>query len=192
MVLRMNSEVVLVRHARSVPSKPDGPSEFQRPLTAEGNLQAHGLVRELSARIPTTVVSSPYLRAVQTVRPLALALGLTVGVEHELREWDSGITPHPGYAQDYAESWASPTTARSGAESLQDLTVRAVAVLTLLADDHHDQVVVVGSHGTFVARALVGFGVPGIDWAFCTAMPMPAIFRVRFAEDQVTVTGAGL
>jgi 2,3-bisphosphoglycerate-dependent phosphoglycerate mutase len=113
---------------------------------------------------------------VQTVRPLAAALGLPVETHPDLREWDSGIDPRPDYADLYAESWAEPGRARPGGESLRDLSACAVAALTAVAGDG---TVVVGSHGTFVARALVGFGVGGVDWAFCRAMPMPAVYRLR-------------
>jgi 2,3-bisphosphoglycerate-dependent phosphoglycerate mutase len=41
----------------------------------------------------------------------------------------------------------------------------------------YDGVVLVGSHGTFVARTLAGFGVE-VDWAFVRDMPMPAVYRV--------------
>jgi 2,3-bisphosphoglycerate-dependent phosphoglycerate mutase len=45
--------------------------------------------------------------------------------------------------------------------------------------------------GTFVARALVGFGTP-VDWPFHRDMPMPAVYRVAVARDgRVTVPGTG-
>jgi 2,3-bisphosphoglycerate-dependent phosphoglycerate mutase len=174
--------IVLVRHAESVHPTPGGPDEYHRPLAETGLAQAEELVEELAALKPDRIVASPYLRAVQTVQPLAKALGLPVHTDHELREWDSGLEPTPDYARHYEASWADPSFARPGGESLNQLTERAVSILRSFTGT-----VVIGSHGTFVARALAGFGVP-IDWPFSDAMPMPAIYLIA----DTGITGPGL
>jgi len=57
-----------------------------RPLSEEGRLQAEALIA-LYAPLPVTrVLSSPYVRCVQTVEPLAVALGLDVEERSELAE----------------------------------------------------------------------------------------------------------
>jgi 2,3-bisphosphoglycerate-dependent phosphoglycerate mutase len=188
LMVRARGEIVLVRHALPDIPRLGGPDDYQRPLTAAGMAQAEALVGELIALGPTLVASSPYLRAVQTVAPLAEALGLTVRTDHDLREWDSGLEPTPDYARHYAASWADPEFARPGGESLRRLTERAVAVLTFLAEP--GGVVVVGSHGTFLSRALLGFGL-AVDWPFSRDMPMPAVYRLRFVGRHVHVIGPG-
>jgi len=175
-------EIILVRHAESVIPTPDGPDEHHRPLTETGHAQALRLVEELAAIGPSLIAASPYLRAVQTVEPLARALALPVLTDHELREWDSGLEPTPDYARHYERSWADPDFARPGGESLNQLTVRAVSILRSFTGT-----VVIGSHGTFVARALAGLGIP-VDWPFSQAMPMPAIYRIA----DTGITGPGL
>ncbi|MFI9381590.1 histidine phosphatase family protein [Kutzneria sp. NPDC052558] len=175
-------EIVLVRHAESVVPTPDGPDEYRRPLTETGHAQAAHLIEELAAIKPDLIAASPYLRAVQTVEPLARALGLPVRTDHALREWDSGLELTPDYARHYEASWADPDFARPGGESLNQLTARAMSILRSFTG-----AVVIGSHGTFVARALAGFGVP-VDWPFSQAMPMPAIYRITDAG----ITGPGL
>lgn len=175
--------IVLVRHAESVHPTPDGPDDYHRPLALCGLAQAADLVAELAALRPTSIASSPYLRAVQTVQPLADALGLPVLTDHALREWDSGLPPTPDWARHYAQSWADPTFARPGGESLNQLTARAVTALRSLATHAATAPgllggpVIVGSHGTFVSRALLAFGAP-VDWPFSRAMPSPAIYRI--------------
>lgn len=183
---------MLVRHARPYPPRPGGPDDFHRGLTAEGLAQAEQLPAQLPGVMPQAVVlSSPYLRAVQTVEPTARMLGLPVHTLTALREWDSGLQPRPDFAEHYAASWNDPHTARPGGESLAHLSIRAVAAITTLVARHHDATVVIGSHGTFIARALAGFDIP-VDWAFCQAMPMPAIYQIHFDIHQLHVTGPGL
>ncbi|AIG79764.1 Hypothetical protein AJAP_34785 [Amycolatopsis japonica] len=174
----MSCEIVLVRHAESVPPSPGKPDDRERPLTAAGVAAAELLAHELAGMNPTAVVSSPYRRAVATVAPAARAAGLEVTTRWELREWDSGLEPTPDYAAHYERSWADPDFARPGGESLRQLTARAMAAVDRLAEEYDGGVVLVGSHGTFVSRLLAGIG-PGIDWPFSRDMPMPAVHRLR-------------
>ncbi|MGW4326427.1 histidine phosphatase family protein [Nocardia sp. NPDC004573] len=186
------STLVLVRHAQPFLPRPGGPGDRERSLTDEGRGQAQRLVTFLAAAAPTAIVSSPYLRAVQTVEPLARRIGLPVVTDHALREWDSGFGPTPDFARYYRESWAEPGWARPGGESMRQLSGRATAILTQLAQRHRGGTVVIGSHGTFISRALIGFGCREVDWAFHRAMPMPAIYRLAFEDSGVRATGPGL
>ncbi|KZB82283.1 histidine phosphatase family protein [Amycolatopsis regifaucium] len=183
----MTCDIVLVRHAESVPPVPGKPDNPDRPLTAAGAAASEPLARELAAMNPTAVVSSPYRRAVETVAPAASRAGLEVTTRWELREWDSGLEPTPDYAVHYARSWANVDFARPGGESLRQLTARATAAVARLAEQHDGGVVLVGSHGTFVSRLLAGL-TPGIDWRFSREMPMPAVYRLRWRRGDITPT----
>ncbi|MEO3744563.1 histidine phosphatase family protein [Plantactinospora sp. B5E13] len=187
------TEVVLVRHALSVPPTADGPDQFTRPLTPDGLRQAKELVRDLAVPAPVAVWSSPYLRAIQTVEPTASALGLVVQTRWELREWDDGLTFTVDWKRHYTASWLDPSLVRPDGESLDQLTERAVAAVRTLVGTYPGQRVLVGSHGTFVARALCGFDVP-VSRAFWDGMPMPAVYRLGFDLPcaQPEVSGPGL
>ena len=76
--------VYLLRHARSSPS-PDVP-EPEWPLSSEGKVQASALKDQLSVLRIDRVISSPYPRAIDTVRPFCERSGLQIVVEPELRE----------------------------------------------------------------------------------------------------------
>lgn len=87
--------VHLVRHAdagrRGSWDGPDG----ERPLVAAGRAAAHALIDELRPAQPRRILSSPLVRCVETVQPLASSLGLLVEL-------------HPALAEgaDLEESWA--------------------------------------------------------------------------------------
>jgi 8-oxo-dGTP diphosphatase len=76
----------LVRHASAGLRNDADPSDEQRPLDAEGVVQAAKLSSWLRHEPIDTIVSSPYLRCRQTVEPLAKVLGLEVVVSDELGE----------------------------------------------------------------------------------------------------------
>lgn len=173
----VSTRIVLVRHAQSVRPRLGSPDDDQRPLTAAGLVAAESLVPRLVRFSPVAVLSSPQLRAVQTVAPAAAALGLAVTTWPELREWESGLLPSADWETRYACSWAHPGFAHGSGESLDALTVRAGKALARMADEHPGATVLVGSHGTFASRALIAAGQHA-DWESCRAMPMPAIYEI--------------
>ena len=86
------SRLVVVRHASAgARASWNGPDRL-RPLDRKGTRQADGLARALATKASRPavrlepVLSSPYLRCVQTVEPLARRLGLTVEEEDSLAE----------------------------------------------------------------------------------------------------------
>jgi phosphohistidine phosphatase SixA len=78
--------VLLVRHARAGDRNAWEGDDRLRPLDDRGVAQAHALVGLLAGNSVTRVLSSPYLRCVQTVEPLARERGLAIEDREELAE----------------------------------------------------------------------------------------------------------
>jgi 8-oxo-dGTP diphosphatase len=79
--------VYLVRHARAGHRETwAGEDDTVRPLDERGRRQAEALVAQLAERDFSRVLSSPYLRCVQSVEPLAEARGLQVEAVDGLAE----------------------------------------------------------------------------------------------------------
>ena len=82
----------LVRHAKAGSRRDwEGPDEC-RPVTAAGRLQAEAIAEHLRDSPITRLLSSPYLRCVQTLEPLAKELGLEVECDDDLAE-GAGFEP---------------------------------------------------------------------------------------------------
>jgi 8-oxo-dGTP diphosphatase len=78
--------LAVVRHASAGNREAWSEDDRVRPLDARGREQARRLP-ELLASLPIRrIVSSPYLRCVQTVEPLAAALGIRIELADELAE----------------------------------------------------------------------------------------------------------
>jgi 8-oxo-dGTP diphosphatase len=77
--------VLLLRHASAGERDEWDGADTLRPLDERGRQQALAL-RGLSHRAIGRVVSSPYVRCVETVDPLADALGIAVEVDDRLAE----------------------------------------------------------------------------------------------------------
>ena len=78
--------VVLVRHGRAGDRSEWEGDDRLRPLDGKGRRQAKGLVELLEPYPVDRIVSSPYVRCVQTVQPLADARALELERVDELAE----------------------------------------------------------------------------------------------------------
>jgi 8-oxo-dGTP diphosphatase len=78
--------VYLVRHARAGRRAEWDGDDRLRPLDERGRRQAEGLVAQLARREFRRILSSPYVRCVETVMPLAEARELTVEPDDALAE----------------------------------------------------------------------------------------------------------
>ncbi len=77
---------VLVRHAAAGKRREWDGDDRLRPLDERGRRQAAALVELLGLLGFRRVVSSPYVRCVETVEPLAAALGVEVETDDRLAE----------------------------------------------------------------------------------------------------------
>ena len=90
--------MTIVRHAVARDKKSWPGSDLERPLDPIGERQAAGMARLLMKHKVRRIISSPAIRCVQTVQPLADATGVSIEL------WDaSAATP-----MRRACSWPSP------------------------------------------------------------------------------------
>jgi phosphohistidine phosphatase SixA len=75
----------LVRHAKAGSRERWTAPDRDRPLSPPGRLQAIALVEVLRSNT-RSIKSSPYIRCVETVTPLAEAVGITVEADDRLAE----------------------------------------------------------------------------------------------------------
>ena len=81
--------VLLVRHAHAGDRERWSGPDHLRPLSDKGHAQARMLLETLGAWRIDRVLTSPYVRCVQSVEPLAAKLGLTVEHDDRLAEGSS-------------------------------------------------------------------------------------------------------
>ncbi|MBO0713429.1 MAG: histidine phosphatase family protein [Acidimicrobiales bacterium] len=78
--------ILLVRHAKAGHRSRWEGDDDERPLSRRGHQQARKLARLLAPYRPRRLVSSPYVRCVQTLAPLAAATGLVIEEHPDLGE----------------------------------------------------------------------------------------------------------
>jgi 2,3-bisphosphoglycerate-dependent phosphoglycerate mutase len=180
--------VLLIRHAESMAPGISGFDEYTRPLTAKGFRDAMDLCERLSSTRIDAAYSSPYLRARQTIEPIAQARHLSVETIDDLRERLLSPSDLPEWRSHLKRSWEDFDYAPPGGETSRVAQARVVRVLDMIASRHTAGTVILASHGNLIALALNAFN-SNVNYKFWESMPMPAVFtlirdgsRCRLAE----------
>jgi 8-oxo-dGTP pyrophosphatase MutT (NUDIX family)/phosphohistidine phosphatase SixA len=84
--LGFDRPIALVRHAKAGDRQAWTEDDRLRPLTRKGKIQAEGLDALFDDLEIDRALSSPYVRCVQTIRPLAIAHHIAVEEKEELAE----------------------------------------------------------------------------------------------------------
>lgn len=179
----------LIRHAHSVPSS-DIPHEHW-PLSDNGERQANALVPFLQRCRITDVHSSPYNRAIDTIRPFANAARLPINISFELRERDLSPHMHGDFERTVRRCFADPHWQTGKGESNVQVAERMRNALLSIWHLHESDNAVVASHGQAIAillTAIAGsFGYEG--WK---KMGNPDIFRVTCSHGNFRWDGSSL
>lgn len=174
-------EIVLVRHAQSVPggTPPWENDDDGRPLTERGLRDAEELAFELDPYHFDAAYSSPYARSVQTVTPTAARRSMEVHLLEDLRERRLVTTPTDDWADLMRRAWANPDFATPGGETGREAQRRGMRALDLLRARHPDGGrLLVGSHGNLISLILQVLE-PEVGHDFHQAMPNPAVFHLE-------------
>jgi len=150
--------LLLVRHCESTGQDPEA------PLTVRGHVQAARLTARLAPLAPDLFISSPYLRARQSIAPLARRLGTVVSIDDRLRERRLGDEPIADWRRAVRESFDDLDRALPGGESSRAAQARArAAVADALATDC--RLPLLATHGNWLALVLTAidgrFGYAG-------------------------------
>ena len=152
--------LILVRHAQSAPD-PALPDRDWR-LSEKGQRQATELAPVLAELGVDALASSPFLRAVETLRPYADAAGLQTVVDEDLRERALG-----GWMPDVADVEAAVRQMHAdidfqleGGESGRACVARFEAALGRVIAANPGRTVAVGSHGGVLGHLIARQNVP--------------------------------
>ncbi|MFI4974257.1 MAG: histidine phosphatase family protein [Caulobacterales bacterium] len=148
------TRIVFVRHAQSAPD-PALP-ERDWPLSEKGRAQAADLVPVLTELGVTALASSPFVRAIDTLRPFADTAGLDIHVDEDLRERHLG-----GWIADVADveeavrrMHADLAFKMEGGESGHECIARFDAALTRVIEGRPGECVAVASHGGVLSHLI--------------------------------------
>lgn len=174
------TKLYMVRHAES-PYKEN--TERSRGLSAQGELDAERVTQRLLPESIDHLVSSPYERALATLRGLSITTGREIQIEEDLRERKlagSDLIIGNRFAEAKKQVYDDFSYSFLGGESSRQAQKRAVAVIIRLLEEHAGKKIAIGTHGDIMTLMLNHFD-PSYHYGFWLSTSMPDIYRLDFA-----------
>jgi 2,3-bisphosphoglycerate-dependent phosphoglycerate mutase len=176
----MKTVVYLVRHGES--PKNDR-NERTRGLTAQGMLDAHQVKLLLKSEAIDVFVSSPYERAVLTIKELARSLGKKIIRFEDLKERMFTPENQPLSKEELAallkRSFHDPKYTLPGGESNEACQRRAVRVLLEIVNTYQGKKIAIGTHGA-VMTLMMGYFDGSYNLNFLLQTSKPDLYRLDF------------
>lgn len=139
-------------------------------------MQAKALCDLLSAEMPGRIVSSPFLRAQQSIHPLADRLGIEIEIDSRLEERNLGVTTDGDWRIALRRSFQESDLCLTGGESSSTAQARGRAVIDdIFAPLKVPSVVV--THGNLLALIARSFK-PELGFEFWESLTNPDVFRL--------------
>jgi 2,3-bisphosphoglycerate-dependent phosphoglycerate mutase len=173
------ARLILIRHCESSGQAPEA------PLTEAGARAAEALVDRLETLNPDAVYSSPYRRALTTVKPFADRAGLAVVEDARLHERVLSDQPLDDWLDHVRRSYDDlDHIAGAGGESLRATQIRALAALADIVARGH-VLPIVASHGNLISSVL---RAADADFGFdqWRALSNPDLFELTFETGRLT------
>lgn len=174
------TSIYLVRHAHSVYT----PNERERSLSTSGFYDAKQISNCLKGEQIDRFVSSPYLRAVQTIQVAADARGLTIQQIESFKERVLAAEPVDDFESAIEKVWKNETFAWAGGESNKEAQARGVLAVKQILRTCSGESVVIGSHGNLIALIMNAFDSK-YSYDFWKRLTMPDIYKLDFTGEQL-------
>ncbi|MBA2173782.1 histidine phosphatase family protein [Halobacillus locisalis] len=176
----MNTIIYFVRHAHSTYTE----KERSRPLSEHGKRDAEKVKDLLANKNIHHVLSSPYLRSIQTVEPLANEIGKEVHVIEDFKERKLIEGSAKNFSEAIERVWSDEAFSWPGGESNQVARQRGANALNDVLKKHEGERVVIGTHGNIMTLTM-GALDSRFDYEFWKQLRMPEVIALTF--DQSTL-----
>jgi 2,3-bisphosphoglycerate-dependent phosphoglycerate mutase len=163
--------IYMIRHCEATGQDPDA------PLTEKGACQALAVANVLARADIAYIVSSPYVRALQTIQPFSTNCGIPVHTDGRLIERVLSGAPLPDWRDYLRSSFDNPDRALPGGESANEASMRGRAAIDNAVKSAAGRPVAIVTHGNLLALLLANLdGQDGYDlWE---RLSYPDIFQV--------------
>lgn len=175
----MTTNLYFVRHAHSIYT----PEELTRPLSEQGWKDAARVGELLKREDIHHVISSPYLRAIQTVEGIASECGQKIQLVEEFKERKLAAGVMKDFNHAIKTVWENPIFHWEGGESNVTAQKRGVQATKIILDKYEGQNVVIGTHGNIMVLIMNHFDEQ-YGFEFWKQLAMPDIYKLSFEHDR--------
>lgn len=178
----MVTTIYFVRHCEPNYNNHDDTS---RELTEKGLQDCQLILNFFENKVVDSIFSSPYKRAVDTVMPLSIKLGMELKIVDNFRERKVDSVWIEEFTSFTKRQWSDFSYKLSDGESLQEVQTRNISALFTILKDYQGNSVVIGSHGTAISTILNYFN-PSFGYEAFNQIKglMPFIATLTFEKDR--------
>jgi len=169
------TNLYFVRHAHSTYTL----DELNRSLSERGFAEATLATKLLKTKEIGIVVSSPYKRAIQTVKGIAEYIHAEVEIIDGFKERTLTTVPASDFTVAIAKVWEDFNFSWEGGESNIVAQKRGVETTFNLLEKYKGENVVIGTHGNIMVL-IMNFFDRQYDFSFWQNLDMPDIYKLTF------------
>lgn len=172
----MNKTIYIIRHCEATGQDSDA------TLTEKGKEQAKELAVFLSGKKINRIISSPFLRAVQTIDPLAAKNNLKIETDNRLQERVLSSVSMPDWMTKLEATYKDLDLKHEGGESSNEATGRIVEVVNdLRASDAMNSIIV--AHGGIISL-LLHYYDKSAGFEVWRKLSNPDVFALQISDDN--------
>lgn len=176
----MQTTLIFVRHAHSTYTS----DESGRPLSDKGFSDAVLMSELLKRESIDVVISSPYKRAIQTVKGIAEFFDLEVEIVDGFKERTLSSQPIEDFDVAMRTVWEDPSFSYEGGESNNVAQQRGVETTLNILDLHKGKCIVIGTHGNIMILIMNYFDKQ-FDFRFWNSLGMPDAYKLTFENEKL-------
>lgn len=158
------------------------------PLTKEGVRQSRVLSAflEKSSYPIDRIITSPFLRAIESIKPFAEKNNLTIEIDERLQERLLSEEPIDDWMDVLEQSFTNLDFRLPGGESSNDAVHRSIEVVNEVLSDEVNENIVIVTHGNLLALLLKEFQAD-IGFSHWKEFTNPDLFLVRKTAGEFVV-----
>ena len=175
----MKKKMYIVRHCQAEGQPPES------PLTDLGFEQAQNLVDFFQDIDIDRIISSPFVRAIQTVEPLSKTKGIAIEVDQRLSERILSTMDLTDWLTKLQETFLDLELKFDGGESSQEAMNRIVNVIEEVVSSESENTLIV-SHGNIISLLLMKYNQE-FDFNCWKNLSNPDVFTLTESNNEISI-----
>ncbi|RGX13759.1 histidine phosphatase family protein [Paraclostridium sordellii] len=177
------NKIYFVRHAKPDFSVHD---DLTRPITDKGIIDSKNICEFLKEKSINKIYSSPYKRAIDTIKELAQNLNIKIEVVDDFRERKISNIWIEDFNKFSKSQWENFEYKLNDGESLNEVQSRNIKALHKILNENSNQNIVIGTHGTALST-IINYYDKTFDYLSFTKIKdiMPFIVCMEFEKTNV-------
>ena len=154
-------------------------------LTEKGLKQAEHLAQFFQAMPIDRIISSPYLRAIQSIEPLSKNINQKIEIDKRLEERILSTDNLPDWLEKLKGTFSDSNLKYTGGESSREAMARITNVVKEVIEGEAEHSVIV-SHGNLIALLMKSYQ-HDVDFQFWQKLSNPDVYQISYVDNETVI-----